>query len=193
MTSDRLLYFATSNAGKLKEIREILKQGFVVRSLADLDPSIEIPETGKTLEENSALKARFVANHFGVAAFADDSGLEVYALDGAPGVYSARYAGPEHDSEKNMDLLLSNLQSLPRSARFRTVITYINGPSEQQFEGIVEGDIAPHRMGHEGFGYDPIFIPEGYTQSFAQMTAEQKNAISHRGKAMEKFVRFLLN
>ena len=193
MTSDRQLIFATTNQGKLREIREMLGASYEVKSLTDLDPSIDIPETGSTLEENSAIKARYVADRFGVKAFADDSGLEVKALDGAPGVHSARYAGPENDSNRNMDLLLARLSDKDRSARFRTVITYIDGAVEKQFEGTIDGTITHERIGSGGFGYDPVFIPSGHDRTFAQMTAEEKNTISHRGQAMEKFVRFLLN
>lgn len=163
-----------------------------VVGLTDIGCAEEIPETGTTLEENSKLKADHVTNHYGIACFADDTGLEVEALDGAPGVYSARYAGAERDNQANINLLLKNLAShTNKSARFRTVITLNLDGKSHQFEGIVNGTIVSEMSGDGGFGYDPIFIPDGYDQTFSQMSADAKNAISHRGRAVAKLVEFL--
>lgn len=185
--------FATNNAKKLEEIRELLEPQFRVKSLADIGCREELPETGDTLEANSKQKAQYIWDHYGVACFADDTGLEVEALDGAPGVYSARYAGPERDNEANMDLLLQRLEGQEnRKARFRTVITWIQEGKARQFEGMVEGEILPERAGAKGFGYDPVFRPEGTQKSFAQMSMEEKNSMSHRGRALRKLVDFLI-
>lgn len=187
------IVFATNNAHKLKEIREILGSTFQVVSLTDIGCHEDIAETGKTLEENSRIKAGYVANNYHCNCFADDTGLEVEALDGAPGVYSARYAGGEgHDSEANMQKLLANLEGKEnRNARFRTVITLILNGEEHQFEGIVKGRIAQEKSGVGGFGYDPVFVPEGYDRSFAELGEEVKNQISHRARAVQKLADFL--
>lgn len=200
------IIFATNNQHKLEEIRQILGPGFEVLSLNDIDCHDDIPETGKTLEENARMKAEYVCENYGTEmVFADDTGLEVEALGGEPGIFSARYAaldgdGSEsHDSEANMRKLLRKLgNNNNRKARFRTVIALIEcrrTRSEERgatlFEGIVEGHIAHEKSGSEGFGYDPIFIPDGYDQSFAELGAEVKNKISHRARAIEKLADFL--
>ena len=194
------IVFATNNAHKLSEIKSILGSSFEIVSLSDIGCTVDIPETGKTLEENAHIKAAYVFEHYGLSCFADDTGLEVEALHGAPGVYSARYAGGAgHDSEANMRKLLGELAGEPhRNARFRTVISLLQvdenhpqKPIEHQFEGIVTGHIATEKHGQEGFGYDPIFIPDGYDQSFAELGETIKNKISHRARAVEQLALFL--
>jgi len=183
--------FATHNENKLREVRSILNPIKVV-GLTELGQQEEIPETGQTLDENSLLKSQFVFTKFQVNCFADDTGLEVESLNGAPGVYSARYAGDQKDNRANIDLLLKNLEGITnRNARFRTVISLILNGETLTFEGIVNGRITEGLSGSEGFGYDPIFIPEGYDITFAQMSLEEKNSISHRGKAIKKLVDYL--
>jgi len=199
------IVFATNNQHKLQEIRQILGDSIEVLSLKDIGCDVDIPETGQTLEENARQKARYVYDHYHMDVFADDTGLEVDALDGRPGVYSARYAGGEgHDSEANMTKLLAELgENNNRKARFRTVIALIQKKDvcpcgctsiaqEHLFEGIVEGDITRERSGAEGFGYDPIFRPEGYDKTFAELGLEIKNHISHRARATAKLAEFLL-
>jgi XTP/dITP diphosphohydrolase len=184
--------FATNNVKKLEEIRHLLEPAYRIKSLAEIGCHEELPETGNTLEANSLQKATYVWENYGMACFADDTGLEVETLGGEPGVYSARYAGPERDNEANMNLLLKKLEGKEnRKARFRTLITWIDQHGFQQFEGIVEGEILPAKAGEKGFGYDPVFQPEDTNRSFAQMNMEEKNAISHRGRALKKFVEFL--
>ena len=189
--------FATNNQHKLSEVRQILGERFEVVGLKDIGCTEDIPETAETLEGNALQKARYVKEHYGLDCFADDTGLEVSAFGGAPGVHTARYAelagqGSTHDSNANMDFLLHNLENITdRNARFRTVIALIYKGEEHLFEGIVEGTILPERHGHEGFGYDPVFQPKGYDRSFAEMSADEKNAISHRGRATQKLVEFL--
>ena len=186
------LVFATNNNHKLKEIRNIISGEIKIRSLADIGCHDDIPETADTLEGNALLKARYVKEKFGYDCFADDTGLEVEALDNAPGVYSARYAGPEHNAEANMDKLIGELRDKEnRKARFRTVIALLINNEEHLFEGIVNGLIIEERRGGEGFGYDPIFIPEGYTETFAQMSSVEKNTISHRALAVKKLITYL--
>lgn len=186
------LCFATNNKHKIKEIEALLGNAYQLLSLEDIGCNVELPEEQDTLEGNSMQKARYVYDHFQVDCFADDTGLEVAALDGAPGVYSARYAGPGKGTIENMALLLKNLEDkTDRFAQFRTVITLILGGKQVQFEGIVEGRISEHYQGNEGFGYDPIFIPEGFSKTFAEMTQHEKNKISHRGLAIQKLVRYL--
>ena len=188
------IVFATNNAHKLEEIREILGSHYEVLSLNDIGCHDEIPEDYETLEENSRQKAEYIFQKYGMSCFADDTGLEVDALDGAPGVRSARYAGGAgHDSKANMCKLLQELGDNPnRTARFRTVITLITPPSTFHFfEGIVEGRIAYEKSGTGGFGYDPIFIPEGYDKSFAELGSDIKNTISHRARAVQKLVQYL--
>ncbi|MCR5180931.1 MAG: non-canonical purine NTP diphosphatase [Bacteroidaceae bacterium] len=193
------IVFATNNAHKLQEVRQILGERFDVVGLTDIGCHEDIPETADTLEGNALQKARYVKEHYGLDCFADDTGLEVQALGGAPGVHTARYAelfgeGDSHDSNANMQLLLHNLANkTDRHARFRTVIALIYQGEEHLFEGIVEGSILHERHGNEGFGYDPVFEPEGRGCSFAEMSAEDKNAISHRGRATQKLTEFLCN
>lgn len=160
-----------------------------ILSLKDIDCDDDIPETADTLEGNAIIKARWVKNRYGYDCFADDTGLEVEVLNGAPGVYSARYAGDGHDSQANMKLLLSNMMDKDnRKARFRTVVALIEGDDERLFEGIVNGFITNEPKGTSGFGYDPIFQPEGHDVTFAEMNAEEKNSISHRGRAVAKLI-----
>ena len=178
------LVFATNNKHKLEEMRAILGGKVELLSLADIDCHDDIPETADTLEGNALIKARYIYDKYGCSCFADDTGIEVDVLGGEPGVYSARYAGENNDSEANMCKLLQNLTGKSeRSAQFRTVIALIIEGEEFLFDGIVRGRISEERMGSAGFGYDPIFVPDGYEESFAQMAAEQKNAISHRSRA----------
>lgn len=190
--------FATNNPHKLREIREILAPEFEVVSLKEIGCHEDIPETGATLEENALQKARYVSERYHTSCFADDTGLEVEALGGAPGVHSARYAeGTDHDSEANMTKLLKELEGKDhREARFRTVIALIEPEKEQAesvhlFEGIVNGHIATARQGTEGFGYDPIFVPEGHENSFAALGENVKNGISHRARAVRKLAEYL--
>ena len=181
------LVFATNNKHKLEEVRDIVGDRVEILSLNDINCNDEIPETADTLQGNALIKARYIYEKYGVDCFADDTGLEVEALDGAPGVYSARYAGEECDSEANMQKLLQNLTGKSeRSAQFRTVIALIINGEEKLFNGVVKGEISTGKMGDSGFGYDPIFIPEGFSQSFAQMSSEMKNSISHRYRATEQ-------
>ena len=187
------LVFATNNAHKLEEIRAILGDNMKVLSLNDIDCHEDIPETADTLEGNAALKAEYIFNHYGKDCFADDTGLEVEALNGEPGIYSARYAGGEgHDSEANMTKLLANMEGKEnRKARFRTSICLIENGEKHLFDGIVNGEIIHARRGGAGFGYDPIFVPEGYTETFAEMGNEEKNKISHRARAVAKLCEYL--
>lgn len=185
--------FATNNAHKLEEAREILGEGYIVFGLQDIGCQEDIPETGATLEENALIKARYVSEKYGYDCLADDTGLMVDALGGAPGIYSARYAGPGHDSEANISKLLAELEfKADRKAHFSTIIAYIEGEKEYLFEGRVDGKISESRRGEKGFGYDPIFIPvESGGMSFAEMEPGMKNSISHRGRAMREFKTFL--
>ena len=215
------IVFATNNKNKLKEIREILGDRVEVLSLKDISCDVDIPETGATLEENALQKAQYIYDHYHMNVFADDTGLEVEALNGAPGIYSARYASMEtietsntsnasstsstcnprpasHDSEANMARLLRELENESnRKARFRTVIALImeeeGKPKTVLFEGIVEGEIIRERRGGEGFGYDPIFQPTGYDKTFAELGLSIKNTISHRARAVNKLTHYLLN
>ena len=186
--------FATNNEHKLEEIRAILGDKFKILSLEEIGCNEELPEERDTLEGNSLQKAEYVFQKYKVACFADDTGLEVEALRGAPGVYSARYAGDQRNSEHNIDLLLKNLEGKGnRKATFRTVITLIQPSVLHQFEGIVEGSILEDRKGKGGFGYDPVFLPKGFSKTLAEMSMEEKNQISHRARATEKLVEFLNN
>jgi XTP/dITP diphosphohydrolase len=186
------IVFATHNRHKLKELISLMPKSIQLLSLDDINQIDEIPETGDTLDQNAALKSTFVHQKFGLNCFADDTGLEVEALGNEPGVLSARYAGSEKDAKKNMEKLLLKLNGINnRRARFRTVISLIINNNEWQFEGCVTGQIAMSPMGNEGFGYDPIFIPDGYSQTFAQLSLHEKNKISHRAKAVEKLIAFL--
>lgn len=189
----RKLVFATNNAHKLEEIRAILGDKVEVLSLKDIQCEADIPETADTLEGNAALKAEYIYRHYGLDCFADDTGLEVEALNGAPGVYSARYAGGEgHDSEANMRKLLAEMKGKEnRKAQFRTSICLIEGGTEHLFEGVVKGEIIEAKRGASGFGYDPVFMPEGYTETFAEMGSEEKNRISHRARAVQALCAYL--
>ena len=186
------LVFATNNKHKLQEVRDIVGDRVEVLSLADIDCHDDIPETADTLQGNALIKARHIYEKYGLDCFADDTGLEVEAIDGAPGVYSARYAGEECDSEANMRKLLENLTGKTnRNAQFRTVIALIINGEEMLFNGIVKGTIATEKKGDSGFGYDPVFVPEGYSESFAQMSGEMKNSMSHRFRATQQLADFL--
>jgi XTP/dITP diphosphohydrolase len=194
VSSGRHLYFASGNAHKVAEVQQLLGSLYHIKSLKDLGVDIDIPETGDSLEANSEIKARFLHTSFQVDAFADDSGLEVESLGGEPGVLSARYAGIPSDSKKNMALLLQQMNGVEnRRARFRTVVTLIQNEAMHQFEGMIQGKIAKSSIGTNGFGYDPIFIPEGETRTFAEMLPDEKNSMSHRGRAINKFADFLLS
>ena len=198
------IVFATNNQHKLQEIRDILGSEFEIVSLKDIGCDVDIPETGNTLEENAMQKAQYVYDHYNLSCFADDTGLEVEALNGEPGVHSARYAeGTDHDSEANMAKLLRNLEGKDnRKAHFRTVIALIQKQDVcpcgctsikkvNRFEGIVDGSIATEKHGTAGFGYDPIFVPEGYDKSFAELGESIKNGISHRARAVAKLAEYL--
>lgn len=198
------IIFATANAGKLREAAEVLGPGFEIVSPASLGITEDIPETGSTLQENSLQKARYLFERTGLPCFADDTGLEVDALGGAPGIYSARYAGPGHDHQANMDKLLAELEKLEipdqvrnderfRRARFRTVVTLILADGEPRFfEGVCEGSIAREKRGTGGFGYDPAFLPDAYPgRTLAEVSEEEKNAVSHRGRAIRAMAAWL--
>lgn len=186
------LVFATNNLHKLAEVQVMTGSIISLKSLEEIGCMQDIPETGETLDENALQKAKYVFDKYNENVFADDTGLEVEALNGAPGVYSARYAGPERDSQLNIKKLLKELEDeTNRKARFRTVISLIINSEVYQFEGVVNGVIAERSFGISGFGYDPVFVPEGYKETFAEMSAIQKNEISHRGLAMRKLVDFL--
>ncbi|MBO5716788.1 MAG: RdgB/HAM1 family non-canonical purine NTP pyrophosphatase [Alistipes sp.] len=186
------IVFATNNAHKLAEVSAVLGSEYELVTLREVGITEDIPETGATLDENASIKARYVWERTGLDCFADDTGLEVEALNGAPGVRSARYATDGHDFAANNRKLLSELEGKEnRRARFRTVISLVRGGEECQVEGVVNGTIAHEESGCEGFGYDPLFIPEGSDCTFAEMTAEQKNAISHRGRAVAELVKIL--
>ncbi len=186
------LILATNNPHKVEEIRSILKDSLQLRTMADLGFRDDIPEDADTLEGNARQKAHFLFDKFSCNCFADDTGLEVSALNGEPGVYSARYAGEEKNSEANMRKLLQKLEGkTDRGARFRTVIALIWEGKEYLFEGVVQGKILTEKHGEEGFGYDPIFQPDGYEKSFAELSMDEKNAISHRGRAVRQLSDFL--
>jgi XTP/dITP diphosphohydrolase len=188
------LVFATNNKHKLRELQSMLGDGIKLLSLNDIGCDEDIPEEQETLEGNASQKAFYVYNKFGYNCFADDTGLEIDALNGEPGVYSARYAGEERSAEANMDKVLAGLVKIKnRNARFRTVISMVIDGLENQFQGIVEGEILTEKKGGSGFGYDPIFQPNGFTKTFAEMDLTEKNKISHRGRAVEKLVMYLKN
>lgn len=185
------IVFATQNQNKVREIQDLMPEGIIVKSLLDMGVQEEIPENADTLEGNAREKAMYVAQHYGVNCFADDTGLEIESLNGEPGVYSARYAGPEKNADQNMNKVLSKLtDQTNRKAKFRTVISLILEGEEHQFEGEVMGEITTEKSGDEGFGYDPIFLPKGYDKTFAQMDLATKNQISHRAKAVQKLIQF---
>jgi XTP/dITP diphosphohydrolase len=186
------LVFASHNANKLKEVSLLLPKTIRLISLEELGCQEEIPETESTLEANAQLKADYITNRYGISCFADDTGLIIDALNGAPGVHSARFAGEEKDSKKNMEKVLFELKNIKsRTARFKTVIALNLNKKRILFEGVVEGTITKDKVGVEGFGYDPIFIPNGYDQTFAQLPIQIKNEISHRGKALQKLIAYL--
>lgn len=194
MSNTKEIVFATNNLHKLSEIREIIGDKFKILSLKEIGCNEDIPETANTLEGNAEIKARYVKEHYGYDCFADDTGLEVDALGGEPGVLSARYAGENHDSQANMNLLLKNMSGKEnRAARFRTVIALIIGEELTLMDGIVEGEITHERAGDSGFGYDPIFRPLDSELTFAQMSSDEKNKISHRGRATAKLIVKLKN
>jgi XTP/dITP diphosphohydrolase len=191
------LVFATANENKVSEVRRLLEGRFEVKSLVDIGCFEDIPETALTLEGNAKQKADYVKEKYGFDCFADDTGLEVDALDGAPGVFTARFGGPKKDAMQNMNHLLNELrsagaeESMDRKAQFKTAIHLIVDGAEIALEGICKGEIAKKRSGTEGFGYDPIFIPEGESRTFSEMNADEKNAISHRGRAIRKMTEWL--
>lgn len=190
MSLPKKIIFATSNQHKLREVKLLFPKDVLLVSLADIGFNQEIEETGETIEENAVLKAQTIYNQYKTPVIAEDTGLEVYALNMQPGVYTARYAGSDCDADKNMDLLLRNMKNQEnRRAQFKTVATFIDENSSTSVEGIVLGEILKERTGSDGFGYDPIFMPAGFKRSFAQMTEEEKNVISHRGIAMKKLLR----
>lgn len=191
-TQSMKLVFATNNPNKLKEVQEMLSDHIQLLSLKDIGCFEDIAETATTLEGNAKIKADHVTKNYGYDCFADDTGLEVNSLNGEPGVYSARYGGLPRSAENNMNKLLKNLEDkTDRSAQFRTIVTLNLEGKSYDFEGICKGEILHHRQGDGGFGYDPIFQPEGYQETFAQMSSEEKNKISHRGLAIQKLVKFL--
>lgn len=188
------LIFATNNKNKLREVSEMLHESYELSTPVDFGITEDIPETCNTIEGNASQKSHYIYERVNVNCFADDTGLEVDALNGEPGVYSARYAGEEKSSDSNMDLLLKNLDGTAnRKARFRTVISLILSGEEHLFEGVVEGRITNEKSGCKGFGYDPIFIPDGYDITFAEMDSVTKNKISHRGRAVQQLIKFLNN
>jgi XTP/dITP diphosphohydrolase len=188
------IIFASQNPNKIREIGALMPPGIEISGITGLHPAFEneLPETGETLEENALQKARFVYEHTGIPCFADDTGLEINCLGGRPGVYSARYAGEAKNANDNIAKILHEMENCTdRSARFRTVIAFVEGKNEHLFEGIVNGCIANEKRGEKGFGYDPVFIPEESERSFAEMELPEKNAISHRARALLKLVEFL--
>lgn len=188
----RKLVFATNNMHKLEEVSKIVGDNLEIVSLNDIDCHDDIPETADTLEGNALLKARYIKEHYGLDCFADDTGLEVEALDNAPGVYSARYAGPGHDAQANMRKLLRELEGIEnRRARFRTVIALLLNDKEYVFDGVINGIITPDKRGDSGFGYDPVFLPDNYTETFAELGDDIKNKISHRALAVHQLAEFL--
>lgn len=192
MPNMKSLVFATNNRHKIEEATEILHGKYQIISLKELNFTDDVEETESTIEGNASLKSRYIFEKYSLDCFADDTGLEVEALNGEPGVYSARYAGEEHDFNKNIEKLLNNLMGITnRKARFRTVVSLIINGSETLFEGIINGEIIEVRRGTNGFGYDSVFVPEGYSMTMAEMEADIKNKISHRALAMQKMADFL--
>ena len=186
------IVFATNNLNKLKEIKQILPVSIELLSLKDIGFEGEIPEDYETLEENSFQKAQYIFDRYKISCFADDTGLEVESLNGAPGVYSARYAGEDCVAENNMRKLLSEMQGKAnRRAAFKTVVAFVTDTEKRAFEGVATGEILVEKQGNEGFGYDPIFKPGGYDVSYAEMSSLEKNKISHRGKAVRKFTDYI--
>ena len=192
MKQKQRLYLATQNQHKIEEIKDLLGDLFDIHTVFELGVSVEIPETGNTLQENSMQKAAYIAEHFQVTCLSDDSGLEVNALGGRPGVYSARYAGEPKDDAANVQKLLGELEGISdRSARFVTVLTFHHQGQYDCFEGEIQGQIASSPRGEHGFGYDPVFLPVGFDRTFAEMTMEEKNQMAHRARAMQKFKSFI--
>ncbi|SEJ63522.1 XTP/dITP diphosphohydrolase [Dyadobacter koreensis] len=188
------LCFATNNAHKLEEIQDLLGDSFLLTTLREIGCDEEIPETHDTIPENSFEKAEYVWKNYNINCFADDSGLEVDALNGEPGVHSAYYGGPERDANANMDMLLKNMEGKENlTARFICVITLFLDGEYRQFDGVIEGSISMEKRGSQGFGYNPIFIPEGHNRTFAEMTMQEKSELSHRGRAFEKLKQYLLS
>ena len=188
------LIFATSNSNKLKEIKNLLPKEICINDLNSLNFFEEIPENENSIEKNAEFKANFIHSKYNINVFADDTGLEVRVLNGEPGVYSARYAGEDCDSNKNMEKLLKKLiNKKNRKARFKTIIALVLNNKLHHFEGIVNGTIAHSKKGDKGFGYDPIFVPEGYKKSFAELSLNEKNEISHRSIAVKKLINFIKN
>jgi len=188
------IVFATQNKNKVSEISQIIGNKFNILSLADINCTDDIPETQPTIEGNASQKAFYVYEKYNINCFADDTGMEVEALNGAPGVYSARYAGESHNFEANLQKVLKEMTGIEnRKARFKTVISLVIDGIETQFEGIVNGVLINEKRGINGFGYDPIFLPDGYEQTFAEMSSELKNSISHRGLAVKKLIEYLSN
>ena len=188
------IVFATNNKNKILEVQQLLPESIEILSLESIGCFEEIPETGDTIEENAVIKANYITHKYGVDCFADDTGLEVAALDGEPGVYSARYAGEQRDPEDNMNKLLNNLEnSTNREAQFKTVIALNLNGKQHLFTGIATGEITLEKSGNQGFGYDPIFKPAGYNLTFAQLSLQEKGKISHRAKATEQLIAFLKN
>jgi len=186
------LLFATSNVNKVKEIQSLLPEGFSLLGLNDIGFSGDIPETADTIEGNSLLKAQFIAENYNRICFSEDTGLEVVALNGRPGVRTARYAGEQACNQDNISLVLKEMNAITeRKARFKTVISFFDGNEFKQFEGICNGSIATEVKGNDGFGYDPIFIPDGEVRTFAEMTLAEKNKFSHRKKAFNQFLEYL--
>ncbi len=186
------LIFATNNQHKLEEVSHLIKDNYKILSLKDINCFEEIPETSDTIKGNASQKSHYIFDKFGIDCFADDTGLEIEALDGKPGVYSARYAGEEHNFEKNMNKVLAEMNGITnRKARFKTVISLILNGEERFFEGIINGVILTEKRGQEGFGYDPVFQPNGYDLTFAEMPLEEKNKISHRAIAVRNLVNYL--
>ncbi|WP_027420901.1 non-canonical purine NTP diphosphatase [Crocinitomix catalasitica] len=188
------LIFATQNINKAKEIQALVPKTIAIKTLQEIGCNEDVPETAPTLEGNAKQKSDYVFEHYKVNCFADDTGLEIDVLNGEPGVFSARYAGPQRDSNDNMDLVLKKLKgNSNRKARFKTVISLILNGENHTFEGVVNGTIIEEKSGMEGFGYDPIFKPDGFDSTFSEMSMEDKNSISHRGIAVRKLVEFLSN
>jgi XTP/dITP diphosphohydrolase len=186
------LVFATNNANKIKEVQALLPDSIQIISLENIGCFEDIPETAATIEGNAIQKANYITEKYGCDCFADDTGLEVEALNGAPGVYSARYAGEQRNSDDNMNLLLANLENKPtRTAQFKTVIALNLKGKQYLFTGIAKGEITLEKTGNQGFGYDPIFRPDGFSETFAELTLAQKGQISHRGKATQALLEFL--
>ena len=194
LLSMKSIIFATSNPHKISEVQKILSGQYHIQPMSEIGCHEDIPETSPTIEGNALQKARYLHQNYQVDCFSEDTGLEIDALNGEPGVITARYAGPQRDSIANMELALQKLGDTDnRSARFRTVIALILDQKEYTFEGIVEGQIARQRSGDGGFGYDPVFVPDGFDKTFAELPVEIKNQISHRARAVEKLVQFLKN